>query len=507
MGVVSVVVIPVCNVRAVRDVPLWIHPDDPVHMISLIIIVVTATPGRPPMTDTDSRTSGRSARKQRPRSSFGEWSAAAGRPDPVEVLQEQAQGRVESLLPIRYGRMAASPFAFYRGAAAVMAWDLAQDQSTGLRVQLCGDAHLSNLGGFAAPDRQMVFDLNDFDETLPGPFEWDVQRLGASFEIAARSLGLPEAKRSSIVARSASSYRRAMAQFATMTDLDLWAVRLDGAALEEWVGAEAKASILAQLQKALAKAKTKDRFKALSRLTRPVDGDIRFVSDPPLLVPAHEVFGELGGDELDTAIQQLLGGYTSTVSYRSQQLLERYTYRHTARKVVGVGSVGTRCWVVLLTGRTDADPLFIQVKQASQSVLEPYAGASEYPNHGQRVVYGQSLMQAAADPFLGWLGFEGPEGYHEFYLRQLWDWKASVDVASMTPTGLGIYAEICGWTLARAHACTGDRDALTGYLGSSTTFDTALASYASAYADQNERDHAGLVAAIADGRVEAVSGI
>ena len=217
-----------------------------------------------------------------------------------------------------------------------------------------------------------------------------------------------------------------------MTDLDLWTVRLDSAALEAWVGAEAKASVLAQLQKALAKAKTKDRFKALSRLTQPVDGDIRFVSDPPLLVPAQEIYGDLRGDDLDTAVQHLLGNYTDTVSYRSRQLLERYTYRHTARKVVGVGSVGTRCWVVLMTGRTDADPLFLQVKEASASVLEPYLGASEFPNHGQRVVAGQSLMQSSADPFLGWIGFEGPQGYHEFYLRQLWDWKASADVATMS---------------------------------------------------------------------------
>ena len=388
-----------------------------------------------------------------------------------------------------------------------MAWDLAQSPNTGLGVQLCGDAHLSNFGGFAAPDRQLVFDLNDFDETLPGPFEWDVQRLGASFEIAGRSLGFAPAKRAAIVQKAANSYRRAMANFATLTDLDLWTVRLDSATLESWVGAEAKASVLAQLQKAVAKAKTKDRFKALARLTQPVDGDIRFVSDPPLLVPAQELYGDLAGDQLDDAIRQLLGSYTDTVSYRSRQLLDRYTYRHTARKVVGVGSVGTRCWVVLMTGRTDADPLFLQVKEASASVLEPYLGASEFPNHGQRVVAGQSLMQSSADPFLGWIGFEGPQGYHEFYLRQLWDWKASADITTMSHNGLSVYAEICGWTLARAHACTGDRDALTAYLGTSTTFDAGLAGFAAAYADQNELDHAALVKAIADGRVEATTGI
>lgn len=459
------------------------------------------------MTDQDPKAVGRAARKARPRSSFGDWHPAADRPDPVEILQEQARDRVPELLPIRYGRMAASAFAFYRGAAAVQAWDLAQEPRTGLEVQLCGDAHLSNFGGFAAPDRQLVFDLNDFDETLPGPFEWDVQRLAASLEIAARSLSFGPGDCTAVVKRAASSYRRAMAQFAAMTDLDLWSVRLDAEALEAWVGAEAKASVLAQLQKNVAKAKTKDRFKALARLTETVDGDLRFVSDPPLLVPAQEIFSDFRGDDLDQTVQQLLGTYTETVSYRSRQLLQRYHYRHTARKVVGVGSVGTRCWVVLLTGRTDGDPLFLQVKEANASVLEPYAGASEFTNHGQRVVAGQSLMQSAADPFLGWIGFEGPQGHHEFYLRQLWDWKASADIATMSAAVLGIYAEICGWTLARAHACTGDRDALSAYVGSGTAFDDGLAGYAAAYADQNERDHAALVAAIADGRVIAEAGV
>jgi len=459
------------------------------------------------MTDPDPKAVGRAARKLLPRSSLGEWAPAEGRPDPVEVLVEQGRERVPDLLPIRYGRMAASAFAFYRGAAAVMAWDLAQGQTTGLRVQLCGDAHLSNFGGFAAPDRHLVFDLNDFDETLPGPFEWDLQRLAASLEIAARALGFPPAKCGAAVERAASSYRRAMAQFCAMTDLDLWSLRLDSQALEDWVGAEAKASVLVQLQKNVAKAKTKDRFKALARLTRPVDGDIRFVSDPPLLVPAQELFTDIAGDALDEVVQHLLQNYTETVSYRSRQLLDRYTYRHTARKVVGVGSVGTRCWVMLLTGRTDADPLFLQVKEASASVLEPYLGASEFTNHGERVVAGQSLMQAAADPFLGWIGFEGPQGYHDFYLRQLWDWKASADITSMSADVLGIYGEICGWALARAHASTGDRDAISAYLGTSTTFDTGLAGFARAYADQNELDHAALVTAIADGRVEATTGV
>ena len=411
------------------------------------------------------------------------------------------------LVPIRYGRMAASAFAFYRGAAAVQAWDLAQDTATGIESQLCGDAHLSNFGGFAASDRRMVFDLNDFDETLPGPFEWDLQRLVASFEIAGRELSFPAPVRSSIVAGVVESYRRAMADFATRTDLDLWSVRLDLDMLEAWVGQEASAKVLAQMQKGVAKAKRKDRFKALARLTHVVDGELQFVSDPPLLVPAYEIFGDVSGEELDQTVRHLLEQYAETVLYRNQQLLGRYRYRHVARKVVGVGSVGTRAWVVLLTGRNDEDPLFLQVKQAQASVLEPYAGASTFENHGQRVVAGQSLMQATSDPFLGWVRNEGPDGTVDFYIRQLWDWKASADIATMDEAHLRIYGQICGWTLARAHACTGDRDAITAYVGKSSTLDKALAGYASAYADQNERDHAALVQAIADGRVTAESGI
>ncbi len=453
------------------------------------------------------REAGKAARKVLPRSTIAAWEPASGRPDPVEVLEGQARTRVADLVPIRYGRMAASPFAFYRGAAAVMAWDLGQLAHTGLGVQLCGDAHLANFGGFAAPDRQLVFDLNDFDETLPGPFEWDLLRLGASFEIAARDLAIDPTTRPLIVQRLGSAYRRAMAGFTALSELDLWNVRLDVARLETWVGAEAKAKVLDRLRQNIAKAQRKDRFKALARLTQVVDGDLRFVSDPPLLVPAEELFGDVSGPDLDAVVQGVLSSYTTTVRYRNRKLLERYTYRHTARKVVGVGSVGTRCWVVLLTGRNDDDPLFLQVKQAEASVLEPYAGPSELAQHGERVVQGQSLVQSASDPFLGWTRFDGPEGPRDFYVRQLWDWKASAAIEGMNATTLGIYAEICGWTLARAHACSGDRAAIATYLGSGDTFDRALASFAAAYADQNERDHAALVAAIGDGRVVARSGI
>ena len=457
--------------------------------------------------DEADRRAGKQARAVRPRTSFAGWEPAADRPDPVEILEAQAATRVPELVPIRRGRMASSAFAFYRGAAAVMAWDLGQADNTGLDVQLCGDAHLANFGGFAAPDRTLVFDLNDFDETLPGPFEWDVQRLVASFEIAGRSRGFADSTRTKIVKRASASYRKAMTTFAGMTELDLWTLRLDAGSLTQWVGQEAKAKTLANLQRNLAKAQRKDRFKALARLTETVDGDLRFVSDPPLLVPAHEVVGDLRGDELDQVVQYLLGEYVQTLPYQNQRLLERYTYRHTARKVVGVGSVGTRCWVILFTGRDDADPLFLQVKQAEASVLEPFANPSTFSQHGHRVVAGQSLVQAATDPFLGWVRYEAPEGPRDFYIRQLWDWKASADLTTMPAESMSIYAEICGWTLARAHARSGDRGAIAAYLGGNDTFDRAMASFAVAYADQNDRDHAALVEAIRTGRLVAETGI
>jgi uncharacterized protein (DUF2252 family) len=451
---------------------------------------------------------GKAARAGRPRTSMAEWAPPADRPDPVEILEAQARTRVPDLVPIRNARMASSPFAFYRGAAAVMAHDLGSDGSSGLRVQLCGDAHLVNFGGFAAPDRRLVFDINDFDETLPGPFEWDLQRLAASIEVAGRGRDFSRATRTAAVRRCAAAYRRAMHTFAALTDLELWYQRLDIDRIEQMVGGELGGQVRKQFERTVARAQSKDRFRALTRLTHRVDGELRFVSEPPLLVPAEELAASASLGDIDRAIPRLLGQYRETLATSDRYLLDRYAYRRAARKVVGVGSVGTRCWVVLLIGRDENDPLFLQVKEAGPSVLEPFAGPSKWGSHGERVVVGQDLMQAASDILLGWIRSTGLDGsVRDFYVRQLWDWKASADVSSMNPDALGVYSELCGWTVARAHARTGDRIALAAYVGNSDTFDRSLASYAATYADVNERDHAALVEAISAGRVPARPGI
>ncbi len=424
------------------------------------------------------------------------------------MLEAQATTRVEDLVPIRYGRMAVSPFTFYRGAAKVMAADLASAPHSGLDVQLCGDAHLANLGGFASPDRSLVFDLNDFDETLPGPFEWDVKRLVASFDVAGRDLGLDAKTRSAIVAESTKSYRETMASFATMSNLDLWYMRLDADQIVARWGADASAKALKNLQRTVAKAESKDRLKALAKLTHEVDGELQFISDPPLIVPVEEVFADTAAQEVQTAIHQALRMYRRTLSGDRRRLLESYRFVHLARKVVGVGSVGMRSWVALLVGRDNSDPLFLQVKEAEASVLEPFLKKSAYSNHGQRVVEGQRLMQATSDIFLGWQRVDGVDGRtHDYYMRQLWDWKASANIEAMTPELLSFYGQVCGWTLARAHAKSGDRIAISEYLGTSESFDRAMAEFAHTYADQNELDHKALTTAIADGKLKAISGI
>jgi uncharacterized protein (DUF2252 family) len=459
-------------------------------------------------TVADRQEAGKAARKRRPRSSLRDWQPAPDRRPPLEILEAQATTRVPELVPIRYGRMAANAFAFYRGGAAIMAADLGASPHSGLQVQLCGDAHLANFGGFASPERSFLFDINDFDETHPGPFEWDVQRLAASIEIATRHRGFAGSVGSDAVQRMARSYRSAMQRFSTMSNLDVWYQRLDVADLIARFGQEAGAKVLAQLQRSVTKAQSKDRLKALAKLTRRVDGELRFRSDPPLLVPAEELFSEIELGELHDSLEEILAQYAHTLSYNRRCLLETYRFVQVARKVVGVGSVGTRAWAVLLVGRDDDDPLFLQVKQAEQSVLEPYLGRSEFPNHGQRVVAGQGLMQAASDIFLGWQRVEGVDGIaRDFYVRQLWDWKASANLDTMTPEVLSIYSDICGWTLARAHARSGDRIAIASYLGRSDTFDRSLAAYATAYADQNDRDHAALVDAIRAGQLTAQTGI
>ena len=442
-----------------------------------------------------------------PRKSHGEWTPPADR-HPIELLEAQATSRVAELVPIRYGRMAVSPFTFYRGAANVMAADLNAEPHSGLDVQLCGDAHLSNFGGFASAERSLVFDLNDFDETLPGPFEWDVKRLVASFEVAGRDLGLEEPARTALVASTTKSYRDAIRSFATMTNLDVWYLQLDVDQIVARWGAEASNKALKNLQRTVTKAESKDRLKALAKLTREVDGELQFISDPPLIVPVEEVFSDMAAQEVHTAIQQALRMYRRTLSGDRRHLLESYRFVHLARKVVGVGSVGMRSWVALLVGRDNTDPLFLQVKEATASVMEPYLKKSTYNNHGQRVVEGQRLMQATGDIFLGWQRVDGADGQkHDYYMRQLWDWKASANIEAMTPELLNFYGQVCGWTLARAHAKSGDAIAIGEYLGTSASFDNAMAAFASAYADQNERDFAELTAAIAAGRITAQAGI
>jgi uncharacterized protein (DUF2252 family) len=446
---------------------------------------------------------GKAARSGAPRSSHGGWSASEDREDPVAILDCQARSRVPELVPIRYGRMAVSPFAFFRGAAAVMAADLARTPVSGLRVQACGDAHLSNFGAFAAPDRRLIFDLNDFDESLPGPWEWDVKRLVASFAIACRERGFGRKQRASVLLRVGGAYRDSMRAFASLRNLEVWYARLDAeAALENVELVDQKAA--KQVRKGIAKAQSKDSLRALEKLTETVDGEIRFRSEPPLLVPGQELVPGTPGAAIEEVLLDVLAAYRESLAPDRQQLLDGYRFRQIARKVVGVGSVGTRAWVVLLTGADDGDPLFLQAKEAEASVLEPYAGASRYRNHGRRVVEGQRLMQAASDIFLGWCPAVGLDGKsRDFYVRQLWDWKRSAEVETLTPQGFEIYARMCGWTLARAHARSGDRVAIAAYLGAGDSFDRALADFAEAYADQNERDHQALIDAIASGRIEA----
>jgi uncharacterized protein (DUF2252 family) len=401
--------------------------------------------------------------------------------------------------------MVASPFAFFRGAAAVMASDLASEPRTGLTVQLCGDAHLVNFGGFGAPDRDLIFDVNDFDETHPGPFEWDLKRLGASFEVAGRDRGLDARRRQEAVGWATRAYREAMAEFATMHTLDIWYARLDVDGIRRRWGDTAGTGAVKNMRQVAAKAETKNHLKAFGKLTTVEDGEIRFVSDPPLLVPVSELFSAEDAGRVQEAIAQSLRRYRKTLSYDRQQLLDRYRFVDLARKVVGVGSVGTRCWVALLMGQSEEDPLFLQVKEAEASVLEATLGGSEFNTHGQRVVEGQRVMQAASDILLGWDQVEGIDGItRDFYMRQLWDWKVSASVETMTPGILKIYAQICGWTLARAHARSGDATAISAYLGSSDAFDKSMIEFAALYAEQNVLDHAALVKAIDEGEMEAL---
>jgi uncharacterized protein (DUF2252 family) len=438
---------------------------------------------------------GRDARKRLHRTGIGEWAPAADRPDPVALLLAQEATRVPELLAIRHQRMLASPFAFYRGAAIIMAADLGAGTDTGLVVQCCGDAHLANFGGFASPERQLVFDINDFDETSRGPFEWDVLRLAASVEIAGRAREFDPQERRTCVTDAAREYRTAMSQFATMSNLDVWYSRLDLAA---WLDTLRSLSPdgAKRVEKKAAKAEKRTNLQALRKLTQRVDGEVRFRSDPPLLVPITELHVGLDHDEGIEFLRDRLRTYRHSLPHDRRRLLERYRLVDLARKVVGVGSVGTRCWVALMLGRDDDDPLLLQVKEAVPSVLEEHAGRSPYANHGQRVVEGQRLLQTSSDIMLGWAHSEGLDGVNaDYYVRQLWDWKTSADVESMPPFELSGYARMCAWTLARAHAVSGDPIAIAAYLGTSDKFDQAVADFAVSYADQNQRDFEAVSAA------------
>jgi uncharacterized protein (DUF2252 family) len=439
------------------------------------------------------------------RSSHGVYEPPARRPDPVGVLEEQAKTRVPELVPIRYGRMLASPFAFFRGAAAIMAGDLAQTPRSGFDVQCCGDAHLANFGLFGSPERRLVFDINDFDETLPGPWEWDVKRLATSMIIAARESGFAARHQQRIVLGTASEYRLQMARFAASGNLEVWYARVDVETLGPEVAAEVDARTRKQTLKLVAKARTRDSFEALSKLAHTVDGVPRIVSRPPLLVPAGELV-EAERKPMLAALHAILQIYARSLQPNQRVLLESYELFDLARKVVGVGSVGTHAWIALMLGRDDQDPLFLQVKEAQTSVLEAFVRKSAYRNAGQRVVEGQRLMQATSDIFLGWLNVKQDvidDRPRDFYVRQLRDWKGSADIAAMSPDGMLAYGRLCGATLARAHARSGDRIAIASYLGTGRAFDQAILAFSDAYADQNEHDHAALGAAVEAGRVSA----
>jgi hypothetical protein len=452
---------------------------------------------------------GKAARKETPRSSHAGFTPPPTRSDPVAQLEWQAATRVPELVPIRYGRMLVSPFTFYRGAAAIMAEDLATTPRSGLTVQCCGDAHLSNFGVFASPERRLVFDVNDFDETLPGPWEWDVKRLAASLLIAANDNGFPAKRGEQIVLAAIETYRKWMRDFATMPNLDVWYSRLDVDDFIAKYGSQVSPRQVTRVQKQFAKARTRDSMSAFAKLTHVVDGRVEIVDESPLIVPLRKLAEGASEDALFGELRKLIRRYRNTLEVDRRTLLEQFELHDLARKVVGVGSVGTRAWIALLLGRDQKDPLFLQLKEAESSVLEPYLGASQFSNHGQRVVTGQRLMQATTDIFLGWLhvpaGLDGQP--RDFYVRQLKDWKGSAVIEQMNPDGMGNYGRLCAWTLARAHARSGDRIAIASYLGSGPVFDHALVDFATAYAQQNDRDYKQLQAAVRAGRIEAETGL
>ena len=450
---------------------------------------------------------GKAARDEVPRERHAEF-APEVRLDPIDLLAEQAASRVPELVPIRYGRMGVSPFTFYRGAALIMAGDLASTPTSGLPTQLCGDAHLSNFGMFGSPERHLVFDINDFDETANGPWEWDVKRLAASVEIAGRDSSFAEEERRTAVLSGVREYRTAMRSFAAMSNLEVWYAHLDMDEIANEIRGQVDPKRAKLLDKALAKTRTRDSLQVFTKLTQEVDGEPRIVSQPPLIVPLQELLKEDERDAVEEGLKAILRSYRKTLETDRRHLLEQFRFVELARKVVGVGSVGTRAWIALMLGRDNTDPLFLQIKEAEASVLERFVGRSQYANHGQRVVAGQRLMQATSDIFLGWDRVTGIDGQQrDFYFRQLRDWKGSVEIDTLMPEGLAIYARLCGWTLARAHARSGDRIAIAAYLGKSDVFDEAIATFSATYADQNERDYQALQAAIESGPIVAEPGV
>ena len=450
---------------------------------------------------------GKAARTATPLEAHAQFAPSDSR-DTVALLLSQAESRVPDLVPIRHGRMLVSPFTYYRGAALPMAADLATTPTSGLRVQLCGDAHVSNFGAFASPERKLVFDLNDFDETLPGPFEWDVKRLAASVVVAGRDNGFARKEIRKSVLSAVSTYRVAMRKFAKQSTMDVWYAHLDVEEALTRFKKELKPRSFKNTEAALAKARTRDSTQALSKLTTIVDGRQQIVSDPPLIVPVEELFDDMQSHEIYDELRDLVAKYSRTLQSDRRFLLERFTLVQAARKVVGVGSVGTRAWILLLVAGDGVEPLFLQAKEAQRSVLADFAGRSKIANQGQRVVAGQHLMQASSDIFLGWQRVPGRDGVdRDYYMRQLRDWKFSMPVERMIPSGMVVYAAECGWTLARAHARSGDRIALAAYLGGSDKFDNAVAEFAETYADQNEHDYTALGAAVASGWAHAEFGL
>jgi uncharacterized protein (DUF2252 family) len=451
---------------------------------------------------------GKAARREVPRSSHAEFSPGSARPDPVTLLEQQAESRVAELVPIRYGRMLASPFTFYRGAARVMAADLATTPRSGITTQVCGDAHLMNFGVFASPERRLIFGINDFDETYPGPWEWDVKRLAASFAIAGRNNGFSTKERARVITTLVGEYRSAMHRLAAMPNLAVWYAQLDVASLLDEVRGRLDPAARKRAEANLAKARTRDSLHAFDKLTSVVDGERRIMSDPPLIEPIGDLLQGMDREQIEEALRSVIRSYRHTLQSDRRHLLEEFRLVDMARKVVGVGSVGPRAWVILMLGRDDADPLFLQAKEAQASVLEEFVGRGGRWSHGERVVYGQHLMQPASDIFLGWDQVPGVDGVQrDYYIRQLRDWKGAAEVEALVPAGLSAYGRLCAGALALAHARSGDRIAIASYLGTSDAFDRAIAVFSEAYADQNEADFAALEQAEKEGRIVSQRGV